>query len=709
MSTQNLSLLSSRVIQALGILSDTQDFVTVNALADQLKISKRTLFRELKDIDLFIEPFGVQLVSKTGLGIKLEADDEKRHAFKRILLEVGLTQSDFSRDDRQTVLLAELLKNQQLDKFIVYANQFAVSEATISHDINALEPLLEKYNLCLIRKPGLNLVLEGEEESKRKAIRDFIYNHSEESKFTALLNTQSPFDIESYFENQGPDSILQILNKDVLWSVIHVLKENDFFWVNRLAQNAYVGLILHVTIAIERMFNHEGIDMDKALLTKLKIDPMFERAKNLSEYFEDEFNLNFPDEEVAYISMHLKGARLLHVEEELSENDDPELSLEVLQHLIMRLILEFEKQSSHHLSDDDLLVNGLMTHLRPALTRVKYKMEIRNPLLNQIKQQYPDVYKSAQETIKNLNHEQFNQLNEDEIGFIAMHFGAALERLKQNEKRHSLNVAVVCASGIGISSLLASRLKSHFKDAIKVEARSQLDHGVLYSNQFDFIVSTMDSIQTDIPLIHVNPLLSNEDIDKIQALINQISVHKIVEEHQESNLSWHTKLSLIAEMTSQIDALIQHIELIRLDSELSRDELIHSISQKMSPSLEKQELIASDLKRREELGDVVLEDEKIALFHARSSSAEFAKMMVVRSKQDDFKAFKEEGIQTVLVLIVPSTALMELNRWISKLSAAMIEDDAYLKALQSQTKDEITHEVIRILEDPYREWMKKQL
>lgn len=709
MNTQALQLLSSRVIQCLGILSNSKEFITVNALADQLKISKRTLFRELKDIDMFLTPLKVQLISKTGLGIKIEADEDTLKTFKRLLIEVGLNQSDFSREDRQTVLLAELLKNQQLDKFIVYANQFGVSEATISHDINALEPQLSKYNLALIRKPGLNLSLEGDEESKRKAIREFIYNHAEESKFSALLNTQSPFDIESYFQNQGPESILQILNKDVLWTVIHVLKENDFFWVNRLAQNAYVGLILHLTIAIERMFNRDVIHMDPNLLEKLKLDPMFERARNLSEYFEDEFNIDFPDEEVAYISMHLKGARLLTTNDDINENDDSDISLPTLQHMILRLVYEFEKLTNTDLHGDDLLINGLLTHLRPALTRVKYKMEIRNPLINQIKQQYPDVFKKAKETVKNLDHEQFNQLNDDEIGFIAMHFGASLERLKQNEKRETLNVAVVCASGIGISALLASRLKSHFKEAIKVEARSQLDELALKSMHFDFIVSTMESIQTDIPLVHVNPLLSNEDIDKIQSLINQIGRSKRVENDREDKSSWHTKLGLIAEMTSQINALIEHIDLIRLENTLSHRDLIKAIAAKISNQSDKQKQIINDLERREALGDVILDEEKMVLFHARSSSIDQAKMMIVRSKNGDFSAFNLKGIQTILVLLVPSNAVMELNRWVSRLSAAMIEDEDYLQALQSKTCDEIRHEVIRILEEPYREWMMKQL
>lgn len=703
-----LQLLSGRVIQCLGILSDREDYITMNALADQLKISKRTLFRELKDIDSFLEPFDVMLNSKTGLGIRLDGAEDKRRLFKRQLLEIALQQSEFSREDRQTYLLSELLKNQQLNKFIVYANQFGVSEATISHDINALEPQLKKYNLSLTRKPGLNLSIEGDEESKRKAIRDFIYLHVEESKFTALLNTNSPYDIESYFENQGPDSILQILNKDVLWKVIDVLKANDFFWVNRLAQNAYVGLILHLTIAIERMFNQDVIQMDANLLEKLKNDQMFERAKDLSEYFEEEFDLNFPDEEIAYISMHLKGARLLHVDQDIHIQED-EFELPQLKHMIHRLIFEFEKCADVHFVEDDLLINGLITHLRPALTRVKYSMEIRNPLLKQIKEQYPQVFKHAKDTVANLNDPQFMQLNDDEIGFIAMHFGAALERLKQNKKRVVLNVAVICASGIGISSLLASRLKSQFKDAIKVEARSQLEEDSLQESPYDFIVSTMGSLKTNVPLIHVNPLLSDEDINQIQLLINQISLFKNVDENEDKPQAWNTHLGLIAEMTSQINALIKGIEVIYVDETLSVKDLMKQIAFSITESKVHASTLSEDLMKREALGEVLLEDEHIVLFHARSSCCADAKMMILRPHQNYFNSFLPSRIQTILVLLVPSTAIMELNRWISRLSAAMIEDDRYLRALHELSKEDIKQEVIRLLEVPYKEWMKKKI
>lgn len=708
MNTSPLSLLSSRMIQCLGLLNDSQDYLTVNHLAEQLKISKRTLFRELKDIDPFLNPYGMVLTSKTGLGLKLEGEVENRFQFKRHLVEAGLELSNFSREDRQTVLLSELLKNQQLDKFIVYANQFGVSEATISHDIDALEPQLEHYQLRLVRRPGINLTLEGSEDAKRKAIRDFIYNHLEEQKFTALLNIQAPWDIESYFKNQGPDSILQILNKDVLWQVIHVLKENDFFWVNRLAQNAYVGLILHLTIAIERMFNSDPIHMDESLLMKLQKDPMFEKAKDLSEYFEDEFNLVFPLEEVAYISMHLKGARLLNIEPSSEELDESDFSISDLQRVIYQLITEFERVALVNLKQDDLLISGLITHLRPALTRVKYQMEIRNPLLKQIQDQYPSVYAQSLKAVKALNDQSFNQLNADEIGFIAMHFGAAIERLNQSHEGLILNVAVLCASGIGISSLLASRLKRIFKDSVEVSARSHLDLKSLAQEGIDLIVSTMELQGTPLPVIMVNPLLSDEDIFAIQKELQNLSHARHEEDEVKDNVSWDKQLQLIASMTTHLDGLLKSIRIEHLDSTLKSEALLPMISRSVQVDDELSLQVLNDLIRREQMGNVLLQDERLVLFHARTNGVELPCLSLFRC-EGDFEAYAPDRIQTLMVLLVPKSAPLELNRWLSRLSAALIEDPLYLKSIHTKDVHELKEEVLRILYEPYKEWMKKQL
>lgn len=38
------------------------------------------------------------------------------------------------------------------------------------------------------------------------------------------------------------------------------------------------------------------------------------------------------------------------------------------------------------------LLNDLVNHMAPSLCRIKMGMDIRNPLLNQIKTEYKDIY-----------------------------------------------------------------------------------------------------------------------------------------------------------------------------------------------------------------------------------------------------------------------------------------------------------------------------
>ena len=407
----------------------------------------------------------------------------------------------------------------------MYSHQFQVSEATISNDVNAIEPILRNYNLHLNRKPGSNLICDGKEEDFRRAITDFVFKHIEEDKFSRIFNlSQDPWDVEDYFKSQEPDGILRLLNKDLLWRVITVLKDNDTVWIYRLAQGSYIGLILHLTIALERMMNQDRIQMNPLLLQQMKKDPLFDQAKNLSEYFEDEFGIEFPTEEVAYIAMHLKGARLLHIEDTLrSPESETVVSQYELTNIVYQLIDCFEEIANVHVKQDDVLVSGLITHLRPALTRIKYNMEIRNPLLKQIQTQYTQVYEDSAAAVNKMAAKHQITVVDDEIGFIALHFGAALERMNQSKPHRTVKVVVVCASGIGISSLLASRIKRIFKDDILIEARSQMEVKELDEKNCDLLISTMKLSPVHLPLIIVNPLLSDADIEKIKSSILELS------------------------------------------------------------------------------------------------------------------------------------------------------------------------------------------
>ncbi|MGB7594899.1 MAG: transcription antiterminator [Erysipelotrichaceae bacterium] len=707
--TQRLSILSPRLIQCLSILADHPDFVTVAKLAETCKTSKRTLFREMKDINELIRPYHVALQSKTGFGVKMEGGaDEKQH-FKSLLLQAGAQCSLILKEERQAYLMTELLRNKSLQKLVVYSHKFDVSEATISNDVKAIEPILTSYGLQFVRHPGSQMTLIGDEGDFRKAITDYFHKHIDEESLRRMLETEDrPWMVEDYFRNQGPDSILQLVNKEILWNVIKVLKKNDSIWIHRLAQSSYIGLILHITIALERMKNNDEIKMNPVLLRQIQEDPYYQQATHLASFFEAEFNRVFPQEEIAYITLHLKGARLLHVDASVEDTGDEELiSAYEVTRLVYRLVEAFELIADLHIKQDELLIAGLTTHLRPALIRIKFNMEIRNPLLKQIQSQYAQVYKMTFEAVAQVSKEYGLNINQDEIGFLAIHFGAALERRNHKELRRTVRLAVICASGIGISSLLASKIKRIFQDDVKVEPRSQVDVLTMTPANYDLLVTTMPIELSTLPVLMVNPLLSEKDVEALRFEIGKLSHSSLMF----SQAQKHAKLTSILDqmecIAGNVKHLLENVDAVVLDPTIPMEKIISMIGYRIGKDKKSGKLIVEDLREREKMGSIQLDEEQVILLHAKTSGVTAPICMVFRSNSSSFIDPALSGMKCIVVLLVPSHVDPIIQEMMSRISAGLLEDPTFLYAIHRAETQDLREAVENILKPGLDQWLKE--
>ncbi|NLZ80898.1 MAG: PRD domain-containing protein, partial [Clostridiales bacterium] len=83
--------------------------------------------------------------------------------------------------------------------------------------------------------------------------------------------------------------------------------------------------------------------------------------------------------------------------------------------------------------------------------RLKNNMLISNPLLQQIKDTYPEIFEKCSYVGKLIEKTYVYKVPETEIGFLAMHFGAAIVRVEnKKEYNRKVKIGIVCASGIGI-------------------------------------------------------------------------------------------------------------------------------------------------------------------------------------------------------------------------------------------------------------------
>ena len=95
-------------------------------------------------------------------------------------------------------------------------------------------------------------------------------------------------------------------------------------------------------------------------------------------------------------------------------------------------------------------------------------MNIRNEFLDSIKNLYPLAFELAVVAGEVIEKKHKLKAKESEIGFLAMHFGAALERKGLNRKQEPKKVVLVCIAGIATALLLKEKLQHKFGQYIEI-------------------------------------------------------------------------------------------------------------------------------------------------------------------------------------------------------------------------------------------------
>ncbi|MCI4170465.1 PRD domain-containing protein, partial [Bacillus spizizenii] len=87
----------------------------------------------------------------------------------------------------------------------------------------------------------------------------------------------------------------------------------------------------------------------------------------------------------------------------------------------------------------------LALHVKPAVIRNRYCMNLRNPMLAAIKELYPLAFEAGIIAGMVIKEQTGIDIHENEIVYLALHFGAAIESKKTESPPK--RCIFVCASG----------------------------------------------------------------------------------------------------------------------------------------------------------------------------------------------------------------------------------------------------------------------
>ena len=564
---------SSRLKKILQIIIETDGYVKVEELAKRLKTSSRTIFRELRHIDDELKEYHVRLVSKAGMGIHMEGSYEDKEALRQ---ELNTEQIQYlNKEERQHLLIFELLRSDEVQKLLHYGALFQVSEATISNDLDGIEPWFRQHDLSLIRKPGVGVGVQGEEAVLRKAMTQLLQEDLQSKESYESVNfLDSQTLLTEIFLHQDA-GILNMLNQDILKRILDVFQTNQHeLNLDRYAQASYIGLIMHLVIAIERILKNEELKDGGDVVAMVQEDASYQQAQQMAHVLELEFDIDIPDVEIAFIALHIRGAKISRVEYD-SLQDEPARQL---RDVLYAMLQTYDEEKRYLLLEDEELFQGLLTHLSPTITRLQHDLPIYNPLLSQIQTEYRELYEQTKQACRVLENYCGVSISADETGFITMHIGASLERMQHTViHRRVIPIGVVCASGIGVSAMLSARIQKSFHPDVRLQIFSMEDVQRHAYDDAELLVSTFSLDVADREVIVVTPLLNQQDIHNIRtALTCRQELSEPIQKAVQPVSEFREQLRLLHTISEESLLLLDHIRLHISDSDTLSQLLIES-------------------------------------------------------------------------------------------------------------------------------------
>lgn len=459
------------------LLLNSESYLNGNEIADYLIVSNRTVRNDIKYINT--EIIENVIISVKGRGYRLNKELYSINEIENILIQ-------YTEKNGQTMikLAYQLLMYKQSVTLDQLAQDFNLNKNEIIDYIAQIQSWCESFDISikLVKRKGVTI--KGNEMDIRNAILHLNQLSTNDVKVEDFIIHEIPkahsqlimYIMEQHLNEQG-----------IQTSKVHIRQ-----------------LLVHLIIIFKRIkesnekwdINEEALVISRAIIQdinqQLKYNLSNETAKLFSffiSYYFDKYDLGFKH---IFIQSYID--RLIH-------------------QMNLKVGIDFEH--------DDLLRENIYSHFSRTYLRIVKNIYINNPLTDDIKRQYPFVFNALYETVNHLESDAQLNLSEDEIAFLALHFQSSIDR---NVQEH-FNIVITCYYGRGISSLLEARIqklndKINITDTLKLEDVPQYH----FSNT-DILVTTheidMANVPDSVEVVHVSPLFSEDDANKIQTILNQ--------------------------------------------------------------------------------------------------------------------------------------------------------------------------------------------
>ena len=652
-------MLSKRETQILKLLFDHRHtYLTSQEIASGIDVSNRTARKYLHLLEDALKQESIAVIeAKQGNGYQLKIEDARRFdefylkEVKNQMASKDITTIQES-NDRQYYILNRLFFEQSAVYVDAIADELFVSRSTISNDLVEIKKLITPYQIELQSKSNKGIFIVGNEQN----IRHFIMNYFFMERLHDNLFAFSMY--ANLLEGISVEEIVIIVLDECRESQ---LKLSDFIVYN---------LVLHIGLAIKRIQN--GFFMDIQAPISFDEDSIeYQTALKILARIEHAVGITFSSEEADFIALHLKNkitAKTIFKKADATE--------EQIRAQLLETLKAIDQDTPFDLEHDTILIDGLMLHFIPLLTRLQNNSSIENPLLEEIKTQYPDLFELTVNYFSKMPVFKSYQVTEGEWAYLAIHITAAVERYFNEQKTH---VLVICATGLGSSQMIKNRLEREFGSRILIEkvisyyeiAEQDLSH-------IDLVISSINlgNIVLNAPIVNVSVFLGKDDIQKINHEISSNKGSHFVAGRKESD-----RKELVEEQVELIERSFKPDLFYFVGEHSTKDAVLRELISKIEAveGTDLQENFLKQLKLRESYSSVVF-SEFMAVPHPIEALTKEGHVAVAVAPEGITWDKEYQNIQLVFLLSPDKFGKFEIDK-VSQMLVEIMEDDTFRKAL----------------------------
>lgn len=475
----------------LVLLLHEGKYITAGDLALQMGVSEKTVRNAVRNLSKALAGSGIEVESKSRHGYRFVISDQQ--VFEKLVGEaeeidtqhVSIKEMPLPENnhDRVEFLLARLLYSRDYIKLDDLCDFLYVSRSTLSHSLSEAEAVLGQYDLSIDRRPNHGIRAVGREFDRRRLLADYF--------------VKRPSSVADEPENELTH-IAALAEK--------LLLKYDI----SLSENELENFIDYTYVALHRAGDGYQIEHFDGQIPEIGIkEQLF--VKELLSVLGNERGETLSEDEHHYLEIYLAGKRMIG---NVLENDRNFVIHEQTDRIALKILSVLA--SDYHM---DLLNNfdlrmTLNQHLAPLDVRMRFNIPIKNPLLQDVKRDYPLAYQMGLVAGGVLADYYGKPISEDETGYLALIFQLVIE--KESDKR-KYNILIVCSTGKSTSRLLRYRFEQQFGGYLdKLYLCDLLGLSRFDFSKVDYVFTTVPiTVSVSVPIVEVGSFLAENDIKKI--------------------------------------------------------------------------------------------------------------------------------------------------------------------------------------------------